>query len=143
MWYKFATDLNEVDNMAERVRNMNSYNGAEHLNMLFEERKIPKELLPQDVNEALEVLGERSRSYLSAHPQVYLYPSENQKVWKYLLFDPKDLRAMDNPDFHENLSTTVPASQNTLDDAIQWAHRKYPTALIDYYLTEEEMLRDA
>jgi len=113
------------------------------MNLLSSPRP-PKELLPESIEDRMQLLyenAEKSRNYLSTHPQIYLYPSSNEKIWRYLLFDPKHLRRMENSDYYENLSTPISINDD-LNSAIQYIHKKYPTALIDYYNSEEEMLED-
>ena len=63
-------------------------------------------------------------------------------VWRYLLFDPKHLRRIENDDYHETLSTPI-SDQEPLINVINWVHAKYPTALIDDFEFEEEMLRNS
>ena len=145
MWYKFSKEygLNEIDNMANIVRNMNPYNTEKHLD-LFRNPDPPKELLPDSVEDRVKLLyegGAKSRAYLGIHPQIYVYPSNSEKVWRYIYFDPKHLERMHNDDFHHNLSTGISINR-PMDEAMDFLHQKYPTALIDYYETEEELLRD-
>ena len=111
---------------------------------LLSNPRPPKELLPESLDDRMQLFhenAEKSRNYLSVHPQIYLYPSSGQNVWRYLLFDPKHLKRMENQDYYENLSTPI-SIDNNLDIAVQYIHEKYPTALIDHYDSEEEMLKE-
>jgi len=142
VWYKAATSLNEIDEIAKTVSEMKPYDTHKHLKMLFQK----PDLHPFDDDsiddkiKALHDLAATSRNYLNLHPQIYLYPKESHDLWRYLLYDPKDLKRIDDPDYYQDLATPHNLSKS-LEDVYDWAHSRYPTALIDHYLTEEEMLK--
>jgi hypothetical protein len=144
MWYRLASSLKDIDEVAEIVANMHPYDTTKHFDLLTSQMNKEKLQPGEDVLDKLQEWGRFSKNYLSIHPQIYAYPKESENQWRYLLYDPKHLRRLDNPEYYEDLSTRIPLSESiSVYNVLNWLHSKYPTALIDYYETEEEMLRDA
>jgi hypothetical protein len=137
--YRFADNygLNEIDEIAEKVKAMNPYHPAEHFELLAGKRnKIDPSL---DALENIKNMGSFHRDYFDVHPQIYIYPSESLNRWRYLLFDPKHFQRMYNDQYHKKLSTDF-SLDTPIDVVIESLHREYPHALIDYFESEEEML---
>lgn len=130
-----------MDDLLEKVRTLNPYSPVTHMEMIQPDHSKPN-VEGLGLDDRLEMLHEYARpmsDYLSMHPQIYLYPTQDE--WRYLLFDPKHLRRMDNDEYYENLGTGMPPN-TALQTMYEMLHEKYPTALLDYYKSEEEMLRD-
>jgi len=144
MWYKYCQlNLDEIDEIADKVKGMNPYSIENHMQLL-KKPKIPKELLPDSIEDRLNILEDNTskfRDYLSIYPQIYLYPSSKEQVWKYEYFDPKSLKRLYNPDYYENLSTNISINE-PVEKAIEYCHKKIPGSMIDYYNNEEEFLKD-
>jgi len=146
MWYRAAHEITDkVEEVARQVAEMPQYDFNRHWELIV--NNIPRQSI--ESQKAQDELDHRLqglytelsplRAYNEIHPQIYLYPSESAGVWRYLLFDPKHLRRIDNPDYHEKLSTPVPISE-PVSVAEAWAHKQYPTATIDFFASEAEML---
>lgn len=141
MWFKFSQSLKKVDDVARQVKTMNPYDPDRHFALLMNETRIP-DVLPDTIEGRMDILHNNAaqfREYLDIHPQIYIYPSETIGMWRYLIFDPKNFRRMDNPDYHEKLTTPFPI-ETPYYKVQEWIHRKYPTAMIDMFASEEEML---
>lgn len=141
MWYR-KSNLKIIDEIANKASAMQPYDAMEHVNLIGSYQ--PPIEIPDDatIDDRIRLLHENTglyRLYNEIHPQIYLYPRISSGFWWYLLFDPKDLKRIENPDFNRKLETPISVNE-PVEVAMEWAHEKYPTALIDYIPTEEEML---
>lgn len=142
MWYRFS-NLQVIDEIAQKVSQMQPYSAAEHFD-LIDSYKPQLPPLPDNagIDERVQKFidaGEVFRAYHDIHPQIYAYPRKSTNTWWYLLFDPKDIKRMDNEDYHRKLDSEIPIEKSPLE-VVDDLHKQYPTAMIDYFESEEEML---
>ena len=135
---KIAHTHEDIENVARQVAEMDPYDPDQHFTLLSKLKKYE----PWNWENQLDAIGNLAAPhshYNSIYPQTYIYPSTSMGIWRYLYFDPKQLKKLENPDYHEKLST--PFSIDTpISDVYQWIHKKYPHASIDHFSSEEEML---
>ena len=134
--YKYCYNLHDLENIAQEVAKMHPYDPAKHFDLI-------SKLSQSTSSDPLKALKERAspyRDYNSIYPQIYIYPSKSMNRWRYLYFDPKNMKQLDNPDYHEKRTTEF-----TLDipvqDIMNDLHKIHPSALIDAFESEEEMLQ--
>ena len=137
MWYRFSqnTELSKIDEMANLTRKMNPYHPLKHLNLISELGKQESSPLDESatIDERLDRLHQEMtplRDYHDIHPQVYVFPSI-KGTWHSMVFDPKNLKVLDDEDYHDIIDLRLPVDYVSEDEVIQYAHSRWPTATID------------
>lgn len=146
MWYKKAQDsILDLSQTEKNVANMHPYDTNRHMDLIHNLHRPNKPSFSASIEDKINAIhdfGLPYRAYLERHPQIYVYPSD-VGTWKYIIYDPTNLKAVDKPDYFEDIDTNF--SVNDIispDEIIQKIHKQYPTALIDYFDTEAEAKRD-
>lgn len=139
---KAQNDTKRLEEIAQIIAKMNPYDTKKHFDLLASINPQRFEVDNLSLDERLDMLSENMsgiRQYLEQHPQIYIFPQHGQ--WRYALYDPMDLRQMHNEQYHQKLTSPFKANQ-PVAKVYEWLHKKYPTAMIDHFDTEEDFLRD-
>jgi hypothetical protein len=149
MWYRYADKgFDILEEVAKKVSEMDPYDVDKHFE-LIKNINLPEmdEPLLKSEDELENRLNQVRKmalpisSYLRIYPQIYAYPKESDGVWHLLIYDPTDLKRIDDEKYHRDVATGI-TTDSPVSSVIQLAHEHFPTALIDHFDTEEEKLRD-
>lgn len=87
----------------------------------------------------MSLLSDMNGEYMQKPPQVALDLMSTEELIDSFL--------QPQSDYHETVTSDVQVDsdnfETSLKNAMRWFHLMYPTAFLDYYETEEAMLRDA